>query len=354
MKKLDLIIMDEDYAYGSALGEYITNHSTIFYVKVYSDIQTLKKELKEEIGVDIILLSENMIEHLGEVTDCLKIILLENNKMIDITPCAVDKYLSADRVVEEIKLIYGQTTGKEIPKNHESTKLLGFFSPSGGTGKTVASIAVARYLSSSHKKVLYLNFEDIPSTNAFFLLEDRRKNLSDFLYYFFTKEEMNLASLIKGFVSKDRWQVDFFNPQKNYNDLLQLSADEVKHLLDSFCQSSDYDYICVDLSCSLSPINLLILTMCYKRFNIINDNLTSRHKLNMLNDFCNSSEGAEFLDSSTLVINQCQSKVKDDSEFTIDDDPMSFRYENGLCQIALDGKFGKGIYRIVEYILLET
>ncbi len=350
MEKLRLILCDEDKRYINALGEYMTHHAILFKVVVFSDVELFKRHLKEESDFDILLINEEII-HLLQNRSPITILLSETMPTDDANEegiYKVYKYRPASKVIQEIKYIYGKASEESLPVEiGKGAKLIGFFSPAGGCGTSSVTVAVSRFISMRDKKVLYLNFEDIPSSKSFFDLNEEKRNLSDFLYYLFIKEESNITSLIKSFMFTDQWRVDCFYPQSNYMDLLQLTYEEIRYLLEVLCSKTDYEYICIDFSSTIHERNFP-LSLCSKTFIIISDSEPSKLKYKIYAQGCTGDQ-ASFLTTSALVFNYCDDVQK--APFTIENDPSSFHEEANFLHISLEGKFGKGAKRIADNIL---
>lgn len=348
MEKLNLIIWDRDSCYSKALGTYITNNEELFLVKVLHDKESLMEYSRQETG-DIFLLNDAVINDIN-VTNGVVIYLVEKPeeyKYEDTLIGKIYKYKVADEIIQAIKYYYEALSGNQVQNRSYEGKLIGFFSPIGGSGKTVISLGTARVLASYGKKVLYLNLESIPSSGFFFLEKEATKNLTDFLYYLFIKEDKKIVKLIHQFIKHDEWGVDCFSPQSSYNDLMYLTNDEIHYFLSTICNETDYEYICMDTSSVLNEKNITICSMCNKIFNISTQSKISEHKQQIFNHYCKVSSKLDFYNSSIKVFNRCDHNEDETNYYTIGEDA---HLKKG---INLNGVFGDGIKKLVENILFE-
>ncbi|NLK73414.1 MAG: AAA family ATPase [Clostridiales bacterium] len=354
LEKSILAIYDTDSLYGHALGEYIANYGNLFSVIIFDEIPSLLS-YTEKSKADIFLINENAAEYLTEKG--MQIVwLLENppDKLMKAKDGnTIYKYMSAEKIIEELKYICVQESINDINLStiDKRSQCIGFYSSSGGAGTTSIAICVSRVLAMRDKKVLYLNFEAIPSTKSFFVLDESKRNMSDFLYYLFIKEGQNISALINSFTVQDKWGVHTFIPQSNYNDLLQLTCDETTYLFETLCTGGNYDYICIDFSPEINEKKILMLSLCYKIFNIIGDFEPAKTKAEIFFLYCNSSNNLAFVNNSVPVYNFC-SEGKE-AELFIENDAKSFNEKDDVLAISLDGKFGKGVRKVVSHIIWE-
>ncbi|MCG8483203.1 MAG: hypothetical protein MJA31_07855 [Clostridia bacterium] len=348
MDKLNLIIWDTDSCYSKALGTYITNTEELFLVKVLHDKESLLKHAAQETG-DIFLVSD-MVMNDSKVTNGIVIHLvdqLKEEKNENALTGMIFKYKEADEIVQAIKYYYEALSGNKVQNRNGEGKLIGFFSSAGGTGKTVISLGISRVLASYGKKVLYLNLESIPSSNEFFSENEESKSLSDFLYYLFIKEDQKIIKRINSFIRRDEWGVHCFVPQSSYNDLMNLTSDEIQYFISALCSETDYDYICVDTSGVLDEKNIMVHSMCHKNFNILTQSKISRHKQKIFNHYCEGSSKLNFYCKSIMVMNRCSNSEYESDCYTIGED------EHLGKGIYLNGPFGDGLKRMVENILFK-
>ena len=350
MKKLYLVICDKDKSYMNALGEYIANYEPLFKIITFSDYGQLNTYLKEKTDLHILLMNEHFMDTFQN-TRHISIMLSESvppEKLEERdSGYKIYKYMPVGKIIEEIKYIYSKASEEALPTCiSNNTRLIGFFSPSGGAGTTSIAVAVSRFIGLRDKKTLYFNLEGIPSSEAFFNCgSEKGKNLSDFLYYLFIREESNIASLIRSFIFTDKWNVDCFYPQSNYKDLLQLTNEEIKYLLKLFTEKTDYEYICIDFSSTIHEKEF-IFSLCTKNFIIIPDSVSGWLKYKIYNQSVTDNGAVE---SSTLVINRCEDEEK--TGLSIANDPESFNEKSGCLHISLEGEFGKGAKRIADSIV---
>lgn len=336
--------MDSDYI--KALGTYITHSEDMFLVKVFYDKESLIKHASQE-AVDIFLVNHAIVNDIN-LTNSVVIYLVDQHmehKPDDTLTGIIFKYKKANEIIEAIKYYYEVLSGNFIENKNREGKLIGFYSSTGGTGKTVISLGVARVLASYGKRVLYLNLENIPSTSFFFPEEEATKSLADFLYYLFIKNDKTIFKGIYEFLRRDEWGVDCLVPQRSFNDWMQLTIDEIRYFISKICSDTEYDYICLDTSSHLDDKNIMMGAMCYKVFNIYTQSKISQHKQKVLSQYCKASPKLEFFNNSIMVLNRFNNGEQQPNGYTIGED------EALIKGLYLNGPFGDGIKKIVANIL---
>ncbi len=276
------------------------------------------------------------------------------------------KYVKINDMIADLDFILGHITGKKnFSRKSAAANMIGFFSISGGTGKSVLSIGTARELSRYHdKKVLYLSFEEMPASELFICNNANNKNISDYLYYLFEKKDENLCSRLSGFVSSDDFGVETFCPSNGRNDLKYLSTEELVYFIKNILDSCRYDYLIFDLSSDLSEETLLLMDQCIKIVLIERDCPVSKYKNNKLTAYLNKISSIPFGDRFLSVVNKenrynnevsMEEPDHFDSKYRkkihIEKDDNSFYCTRNHLEINMNHAFGVGMKKIADEIL---
>lgn len=326
MSRLRLIIADTDEYYSSSLLEFITlNYPDRLQADTFTTPAALNSFIFENItALDILLLSPELF-CMQIPTDKFKaVIILSDGKLTKETLNfnQIYKYQSGDKLVSSILSIYAEKTSDEVITAQGSglSKLIAVYSPSGGSGKTTLSAGMCINYSCSGFKVFYLNLENYPSTDHFFL-SDNGPGISHMLYHLKDKSR-NLGLRFEGIRCIDNIsRVHFFSPPESVREIEEINAYELKQLLSLLKQNKQYDIIMIDMSSSLNSLNMEILKECDRILLVIPDEHISDLRTQMFIKelgIIEQKNCTPFSEKITLVFNKCNSgwcrqieKIKD-------------------------------------------
>lgn len=357
MEKICITMFDRDIQYSEALGSYLSNYHDYFSISILTDTTDLAVVSKE---ADIILMNEDIYKEREHKKLKGKLIFLteKNDQYNDLDPDTIPdkifKYMKAEMIANEIKYIYGRRTGNQLINNcYTGASLLGFYGTCGGVGKSVVSITCARLLALSGKKVLYLNYETIASTKAYFTNSDESKrNISDFIYYLFNKNQDNIASLISNFVFKDEFGVECFYSCSGINEVRKLTFEDNYFFLKSIQEKSGYEYIVIDFSNVSEPLYYKLLAICHKIFEVSDSSPISKLKKAEFREYLEYQDEKVIFPTNISIINKTsQIEQTDENTFVIQYDPESFIDRNGTCEIKINGLFGMGVKKIADFTI---
>lgn len=377
MEKITLLILydDDDQEYSLALGKAISNLHHEF------DVTVNKRGSFENRNFDLVLVcdqdqaneKDNFHQELIEgenLQDVLHhvIFLVEYQVESTVTgqvPNELYKYSRVQDLVSELRFAYAIMTGKKkIINTKINENWIGFFSASGGAGKTAISIGVAQELARYHdKKVLYLSLEELDSAGYYLKGSNTNRNIGDFLYYLFNKDHENLCTFLESFIFKNEYGVEAFSPSKGRNDLCQLTREELTYFFKVIGDCNRYEYIILDLPSNLSDETLELLGSCTKVVFIEKDEFISKEKSNDFFHFLSATNSSnlkiEFIRVRNLVdleleMNKDAAMEKKESEnnmLSIETDYDSFPMRDNIKEISMENIFGLGIKEVVVQLL---
>ena len=373
MDMIRLLILYEDQEYGFALARTISNLHKDFLVTA-EDCNTFShKKLPDAYDL---LLAEGCEEAYLHWLPMIKnpVVLLREVPEEKLDPQLKEedgrnflylyKYARVSQIAADLRYIYGYFTGrKNLVRHPVETQVMGFYSASGGTGKSAIALSVARELVKYHgKMVLYLSFDLISAAPFYMKGEIPQRSLEDYLYYLFNKDKETLCSYIDSFVFVDDYGVHTFLPSADINELNQLNRRELSYLLELLLTSNKYDYIILDLSPCFHEGTLLLWTLCRKFFLIEENCPLSRYKTEKFKTYL-VKRGVEEGISCPLIqiINKAppdaylsgplEPGCEEETAIIIDRDDDSFHQMSGCLDISLNHLFGMGIRKIVDEIL---
>jgi cellulose biosynthesis protein BcsQ len=312
MAKINLVIADSNEAYLNGLANYFScNHSNKFQVNCFSKQSYLKDYLLKNNRIDILLVSEDLFAKNLPV-DCVNtcIILSSGRVTVDLDgQISVSKYQSGDKLYSSILNIYSESIkdkGILIQRGETNTKIICFYSPSGGSGKTLMSLCSCIQCAKMGLGVFYLNLEMLQSTPAF-LSCSSENSLSQILYYV-KKRSPSLGIKIEASRNEDkRLNIHYFSPPESMKDLEEINGEDAEFLLNGLTGMGIYDAVIVDISSTLDARNRAVLEKSSSIVLLAEEEETSAAKLEgLIKEFeiISSREGFELLDKTMFVINK--------------------------------------------------
>lgn len=174
----------------------------------------------------------------------------------------VEKYTTLNQVFNQIKAVL---TSRIFIDQKKDVEVISFYSASGGMGKTVLSLSLAKYLGNRHYKVLYLNTESIQSMG--FYLEDSTP-LSNKTMINLETSSASAYGMLKSSIRKEGFSYlpEFPAPLAFYS----IGKDLFTGIISEVCSLREYDYIIVDLDSIFDELVANILKISEKVFFITN------------------------------------------------------------------------------------
>ena len=252
MPKLNIVVADYDLSYLDALCSFLnTNYTDKLFTSVVSDTKYLNSHLRGK-KTDILLINPDFYdEDLLKGYNIVSIIFLSEHTGAEGLPYAVvNKFQQGETLYEEVMDIYMKqnlSSLGSITREYNNTKVLSFYSPIGGIGKSSLAVLTALEIGKAGQEVLYLNLEDIQSTPMFFSC-DANKSFSDFLYLIKVRNSSVIEKLPELKNRINEYKLDYFSPADSAMDIEELSAEDIQYLLESLLKLNFYSYIIVDLT----------------------------------------------------------------------------------------------------------
>ncbi len=372
---IHLTICDKENAeYGTALVKAISGLHNEFEMELNHFCDLSKFRIDYEHDFNLFLMdgytSEELEEWLNEKPFKSRIVILSefhcspvDQQLNQESSCwQLYKYAKVSNMIRDLYFIHGILTGKKTAYSFLKTQMIGFFSISGGVGKTALAISFSRELARYRdKKVLYLSFEEMPATELFFGIPQNPRNIGDYLYYLLQRQDENLWSHLDGFVVRDEYGVETFCSSAGRNDLRYLSKEELAYLINVLYDCCRYDYIICDFNNDLSDETLKMIDQCSKTVMIQSDNPVSEYKTNKLNAFFKKQDSMRFPDDFVYVMNRSRPNVQRSYQkhrtaampMTIycENDCDSFCLSGEHLEVSINHDYGIGIKKLADHIL---
>lgn len=273
MKQGNLIIYDKETSYACSLMEYLNQKQDfLLEARVFTNLISLKDYL-EENRAEVLLVGEEIdIEEIPKEQITHIMILTEHSMVRESGEYSyLYKFQSMENLVKELGTCYADPEIYVIPataKTGKDKRLIGVFSPFGGCGKTLFSLALGQVLSEeprnsgektgsrsngfwgesklsdSNRKVLYIGMEAVSSFEE---ENNIRGNLSDILYWIRERKEGSLMGI--SLMTEKRGGLDCIFSPDCHEDLNSLTEGDVEFLLCELYKNQFYETIIFDIGC---------------------------------------------------------------------------------------------------------
>lgn len=263
MKQGVLAIYDRDTGYACRLMEYLNQKADfILESRVFTNALNLSDYL-EKNAVEILLLGEDISPEEFFKEKAKHIVRLsEQGFVVENSEYPVlYKYQPMEGLVGELSGCYGNlaVTAATVAEERKNKKLIGIFSPFGGSGKTLFALALGQALCGrtalygrheeaqkerETQRVLYIGMELVSSFRE---AENVGGNLSELLYWIRERKEGCLRGA-SGMAEKCGALECIFAPDY-YEDLISLTKEDMDFFLKELYKLSSYDTILFDVGC---------------------------------------------------------------------------------------------------------
>lgn len=243
-----LAIFDYELDYGNHLMNYINRKSKLsFQTSSFSNIDSLL-EYAAENPIDILLIGEDAEKELDTLRDKAKnIYILTKGQEIEDSPYpCIYKFQSANQIVMNILEYYledGNNKMGLIKTTSNSKKVICTLSLDEKSKKNLVSLALSNYYGLSYK-TLYVNLEFFSQLS--FLKLEESPGFSELLYYIKQKNQ-NLMIKLNSMIHHCN-HFDLIPPASHYQDLLEMTEEDIDFFLQCLLDYSDYDVIVFDVT----------------------------------------------------------------------------------------------------------
>ena len=304
MKKIRVVIVDEDYDYLNVLQmrffEIMTDNMEL---EIIDRRDYLNQMFETPQSIDLLIISENMVPEMLIKHSIKHGFILSESKEehLKTTFYHVYKYSNINEIFSIIKqkaISLFNTTDLNINK----TKIIVVTSASGGVGKTTIAMGIATNISCSMKKVLYINIDFLQ--NFQFYLDNKELITDNEIYLRLACRDKSVVNLAKTLIRNEKF--DYLPPFKGPLISLGITHEDIVWLVDMLASSNEYEYIIVDTDSSLDTTKVSLLFLADKIVFVYTDLTYHKYSLEkMINciDIPND-------DRTILVCNRCNGNNK--------------------------------------------
>ncbi|MGE5630278.1 MAG: hypothetical protein ACM3TR_04175 [Caulobacteraceae bacterium] len=286
MGKLGLVIADIDENYVRGLINYIeAANSRDFQVSSFTQLNSFQNFLSKNKLSDIILVCPEFYEETALKTEAKLVVILFPGVLDKEYPgCeTVNKYQTGEKIISNIFYLYSKVNPDEVHISNceKRAKVVGIYSPAGGTGKTTIAASLSSHCVEQGLSSFYLNFENIQSTEIFFDCSSER-SLS-YVFYYLKEKDKNLTFKIDGVKCLDTSSgVQYFTPPQSPLELDEVAPDELEQLLHQLKRTGKYDFVFIDMSSAFDTKNIRLMQLCDQVIAVYTQDLSAKHKFRTL------------------------------------------------------------------------
>lgn len=271
-----LVLCDPEEDYALHMADFLRRKKDMDWdVRIFTGLDELLKFCQEET-IEILLVAETAYgEAIKELAVRLPVLLNESGIIREKNLANIDKYQPAEQVWQEMLALYMEKNGERYPKvgGCKRGKIIGLYSPIRRCLQSTFALTLGQLIAEKHP-VLYVSFEYFAGLEEW---QDRnRKDLSVLLYYQQNRPD-TFGVQLQALVHKVG-KLDYVTPILNGENLLYITPEQWKSLIQELLNTGDYEYIVLDLSESIQGL-FEILRLCHKVYTIVREDSKALQKM---------------------------------------------------------------------------
>ena len=271
-----LVLCDPEEDYAQHMADFLRRKKDMDWeVRIFTMQEELQKFSAEE-AIEILLVAETAYgDYIKDLAVKLPVLLNESGILRERKLANIDKYQPAEAVWQEVLTLYMEKNGERYPKvgGWKKGKLIGLYSPVRRCLQSTFALTLGQLLAEKYA-TLYVSFEFFAGLEEW---QDRdRQDLSVLLYYQQNRPDtfgVQLQTLVKKVGN-----LDYVMPMINGENLLYISPEQWKSLIQALLSTGDYEYIILDLSESVQGL-FEILHLCHKVYTIVQEDPKALQKM---------------------------------------------------------------------------
>ena len=278
MKKIVMVLADTSQDYLSALEyKFLSEIGENVDLEMFSDENCFREYFSQPRTVEIALISESLYFSELQKHNISNLFVLTEAEGATVTENLSVHHIYKYKSIKEIYFEATERSIREIGSNKSTaskTKLISFYSPSGGTGKTVLSLSFAMGLADAHQNVLYINAEPIQNFRLFLSdiaglpLEGIRALL---------KDRAKAYQYIKPYLRKEgiKYLPSILQPLDSWG----LTAEIYRDIVLGAVKSGEYQFVIVDMGAGVYGKSMKLLEDSDKVMVVTNPSRAAMEKL---------------------------------------------------------------------------
>lgn len=247
---ISIAIVDSNREYLKRLTEVLQEYGEL-RISIFTNVEKLLDSMRRE-KYDVVLFDPDVSDEKLYISNVKLLLCLYSdeaeNKDLYKDIDNIHKYQRISNIYKEILKKYADKAGYLVGAGGiANTKLISVYSPSGGVGKTVVSLALSVGLAELGKKVLYISNEQLSSSSS--ILPYKEQGTTALV------EAMNSGASfevkLKGIVKEGMDGIEYFEGFERIADYGDVDKAEMKSLLENIRRSGLYDYVVIDMESNI-------------------------------------------------------------------------------------------------------
>lgn len=306
--KIRLAIVENDEEYAEKLiGALINKYSDKIEVSRFTDLDAAVNALSD-LNIDVLLAVPNLVDSLTTIPKRCGFGYLVSGSGVskyEGQP-AVCKYQKTELLYKQILDIYAESSKSVVRPEpvHGETRLILFSSPCGGTGTSSAAAGCSIRFAAEGRKTLYFNLEQFGSSNPFFS-SDGQFGLSD-LIFALKRKNSNISMKLESCVRKSAENVYFYAPVTVAPERFELTASEIRVLLETLQTTGEYHDIIVDMDFRVEKEFLQNWDLFSSVIWVLDGSSIAHEKALRALEYLTVGNEHRFLDRIQILFNKCE------------------------------------------------
>lgn len=248
MIKIKLGIVDSDKLYLSRLTKlFELRYKNQIEIYSFSDFSNVPDAVREN-KINVLLAAQDVQVQTGRLADyCMFAYLVESKQIDTYNKCrTICKYQRTDLIYKQLLGLYSEKLADKVRYKNSGLKksdISLFVSGCDGAGATTAAAAYAEYLTARGRKTLFLNLKQFRDTGSIFSASGEG-TFTDVIFAVKSRK-VNMMLKLESIVKQSSSGVYFYDTCTNPLDYTEISADELKILIDEMSGSFGYEHIVI-------------------------------------------------------------------------------------------------------------
>lgn len=273
-----VLLQYDDTYFVQAFSNYASaNCHTIEFVCFSVPEKAVEYLSSSPLRFDAVLATQTLLDQISQPRVAR---LLTGERTVFSNPDAIqiNIYQSGPAIISDIKSAM-VLTGNPVFSDADghAVRVVASYSTQGGSGKTTLSYALAAAAARQGKQAMYVNLEPFPALGQLYN-HSFNSSIDDLL--FAIKSRRDLAPIVLDTMERNQDNVMVLPPFNFAGDLLSLSQEELKALVQVLVEKTDLEYVFIDLPVGFQPMNLWALELCSCVLLVYSDDPVGREHMN--------------------------------------------------------------------------
>ena len=274
-----LLQMDDAY-FVKAFSNYVSCNCPELEFLCFTSAEKANAFLKGNPRLDVVIGEERFLAGYDQ-GDAIRLAASDCTVFSSPETMRLNVYQAGRDIVADIKSALTLCKGYlRTPTGQSIKNVVALFSQQGGSGKTTIAYALAMAAVRQGKQAMYLNLEPVPYTGQLYS-HDFHKSMDDLL--FALKDGRELAPIMLDTLERDEMGVLILPPMHSTGDLLSLTQEDVRQILQVLIENVGIDYLLIDLPCGLYSLNAWVLEECTTILQVYSDDECGHTRMRQAN-----------------------------------------------------------------------